>query len=302
MSDLATRLRSTDFVTRAAADAELGRALIAHLDHDPVDVGHVGGLLTGELAEVQRAIVDMTSADVPGLAHPGFVRFPAVPTLPFLALCTDLVGVVDGIDNTSTVRLPSVTSLPTGVLDPAEKTSVATSTKLTGGAVDKAVHLAACAVDVSIAALTRTDTGTVDVYGAICGLVVTRLLEGAIVADVVAASTSGTGTTAADVPGAIGQASAAWAPVDVILVGTAAYGKIVAAFPMGLGVPLTVVASSAFSSKVLVTNRSNLIAMASPLRSLAADQPMLLGRDVGVWEQGVGGVVAAPGSVVLTLA
>jgi hypothetical protein len=298
--ELADRVRSTDFVERVAGQAELGRGLLAYLDREPVTMTF-GGLVTGD--DVQRAIVDVTSPDLAGHIRPAFVPFPAIPTLPFFtSITSELTGVSLGLDSVSTVRLPSVASLPTGKLDPTEKTDMGTTSKLTVSVVPKNVHMAAVALDVSMAAIQRTDTTTVAAYEALCGLVVQRLLEGAMMDDIVTASTAGTGTTAADVPAAIAQASAAWAPVDVVLAGTVASGKIATQFPLGLGgLPVTVIGASSFASKVLATSRSDLIAMASPFKSLWADIPTLLGRDVGVWIEGVGGVVYSPGSVVLTL-
>jgi hypothetical protein len=142
------------------------------------------------------------------------------------------------------------------------------------------------------------------------GIVVLRTLEGAVVAYLVAGSTAGcTTATPADVVAALGTVAAGWAIGDTILAGSTALGKLVDAFPLGIGDPdsgwgarLVPVASPSFANKVIVSARSNLHVLVSALNSLILGSPSKLGVDIGLWCEGVGFVTVAAGSIVMTMA
>jgi hypothetical protein len=143
-------------------------------------------------------------------------------------------------------------------------------------------------------------------------MAVWRALEGAVLADLVAQSTAGSGTTPADVVAALGTVAAAYAPGNLVIAGSTAFSKLLTAYPLGLGdsdsptswgAIFLPVADATFASKVLVTNRANIHVLASDLKSLLAGfVPSKLGIDVGVYAEAVGLVDVKTGAIVMTLA
>src|SRR5262249_39748479 len=149
----------------------------------------------------------------------------------------------------------------------AEKADLGGTHALGISPVSRNVHLAALGADLSIAIWNRTEPALRESFANLCSIAIWRALEGAVLADWTAQATAGTGTTPADVVTALATISAAYAPGNVIIAGSAAFGKLLTAYPLGLGdidsptswgAAIIPVANAPFASKVLVSNRSNI--------------------------------------------
>jgi hypothetical protein len=268
--------------------------------------GHtLGELMDGKVAEldVRRAVVDVTSTQVPGLLPPHYVPTAPIPALP-------LFGLAEPLPDVASVLTGSLETLPTAVLDPVEKADLGGTVVLGVSPVTRPVHFAAQGSDLSVAIWNRTEPALKNSYVSLCAIAVWRALESAVLTDLTAGATAGTGTTPADVVTALAAVSAAYAPGNLVIAGSTAFAKMLVAYPLGLGDPdsptswganIVPVAAPAFASKVLVSNRANIHILASPLRSLTANNPTKLGVDIGLYAEAVGLVDVKAGAEVLTL-
>jgi hypothetical protein len=295
-------LSTTERASRALVDAAEALRINAALDGRSQ---RLSDLMDGTASsfDMRRAFVDVTTADVPGLMPPQYVAVRPIPSLP-------LFGLAEPLDNVSSVLAGSLDALPTAILDPAEK-AVIGGGKISVSPKSRPVHLAAAGADLSTAVWARTEPPMRDAFASYCAIAVWRALEGAVLSDISAQCTAGSGTTPADVVTALGAVAAAYAPGNLILAGSTAFAKMLVAYPLGLGDPdsptswganIIPVAAPSFASNVIVTNRSNIHVLASALRSLLAGVPAQLGVDVGIYCEAVGLVDVKAGAIEMTLA
>jgi hypothetical protein len=283
-------------------DAAEALRLSVALDQRHVDLVE---LMDGRQATLdrRRAFVDVTTADVPGIVPPAYRPVSPIPALPLFALAEPL-------PETNVVLAGSLEAVPTATLDPAEKAAYGGG-KITVSPVNHPVHVAAAGADLSLAIWKRSEPPLQTAFANLCAISVYRALETGILADLVAGSTTGTGTTPADVVAALAHVAAAYAPGNLVIAGSNAFAKLLTAYPLGLGDPdsptswganVLPVADPSFADKALVSNRANVHVIAGPLRSLVAGVPLKLGIDVGIYVEGVGHVDVKAGAIILTLA
>lgn len=163
-------------------------------------------------ADLRRALVDVKTTDVPGVASPAVLPLPVAPTRPLLAMSRsfgDLQGSADGGGRVK-YQVPVVTGMPTANVDVPEKTDPTQTGKLTIEAQMLTGHTVDVRVDVSV--LAAANSQQADAIDAQLTMAVAAAAEAAMVADLVAAA----GNTATDLLDAVATALGFGAPVTVI--------------------------------------------------------------------------------------
>lgn len=234
--------------------------------------------------QLQRA-ANQLLADNPGLItrHPAGLNFePGLPSAPLLGLATphDFPGPV--------IDVPAGwATLPTGVLDPIEKTDVSAAAAATIPAVTLDVHTGAHAVNVSRQQLDLTDDLAMADVQALVETVTNLKLEAALVAELLAAA----GTAATDIDAAEGAVGAAWGTaVDTIVLNPADAPALRRAYaPQAVPFTNVVVTGSIAAGTALIFPRAAVWLLASQIWYASQPEPRILGVQLGASRYGAAG-------------
>lgn len=260
-------------MTRASAEAELGRALVARVPgferhEDEGTPATIVDLLDGTAARVspftardrRRAFVDITTPDVGGIAPPMAVPLTLPSERPLFALAqpfTDLRAVGMNAGGAALYIVPTITSTPVPQVNPPEKSTLTITGKLTIDDRQVASDLVALGVDMSVAL--RGATG--DVIAAL-NSAVQKAAEPVVMAKLAAGL-----TTATDVVEAVSVAQGYGGTVLVITDDWAAVSGTLA--PLMTSSPglvqLVPVTAGATPVGSVVVARSNLLLLADDM-------------------------------------
>lgn len=234
-----------------------------------------------------RAVSDLQAAnhqittDTPGLLTtrpPGLPFKPGLPGTPLLALGEPFQP------RGRTIELPSAwEDLPTGVLNPVEKTDVSGAIG-TIPTVNTPVHMAAWSENISRQLLDFGEDALRRKQEEM-ETVVNVALEKALIAALVTAA----GTPAADLDTAEAAAAAAWGTMaDTLVVNPADWPAVRRSYsPQGVPFPNQAITGSIAAGVALVFPLSAIWLLVEPMRSSAATEPSVLGEAMGFSRAGV---------------
>lgn len=231
--------------------------------------------------DLRRALVDVTTADVGGLAAPAYVPLGTPPPRPLLTMARpfgDSMRGAPGSGGRVSYHVPVVTGMPAANVDTPEKTDPTQTGRLTITEDQIFGHQVDVRVDISMAAMQRT--AQPEAIEAQLLAAVASAAEAEMVADLAAAATG----AAPDLLSAVSLALDFGAPVVVIADGGAWPSAAKDIAPLAMASPGSIILVPVAGSTVgaVVAPMADLMLYADPVTRLLIADPLRLGNDLAL--------------------